>query len=581
MGKHTDIRWREWGEEAFKEAKEAEKPVLLDLSAVWCHWCHVMDETSYSDDEVIQLINESLVPIRVDIDQRPDIRERYNFGGYPTTAFLDGDGEVITGGTYIPPDQMKRTLIQVKEYYESSGGKARRRRVLKESEVEPSRGAPKLDIMEEIVGHLLEQYDELHGGFGNAPKFPQPEGIDLVLYKYKLSGNRYFRKLVEKTLAAMAGHGMYDDVEGGFFRYSVNRDWSEPHYEKMLEVNVGLLRNYLNAFVLLKEPWYRDVALDVLRYLEGNLHNPKGGFFASQDADEEYYGMSQKGRDSVQAPYIDKTLYADLNGQAVSSYFRAGAVLGEERFLKAGLTTLALIEKRLLKEDGFLYHYRDGESGVDGLLGDYVYLSKAFLEAYEHVGEMVYLDKCKAVIDRMLTSMRDERGLLTDRQTRESDIGLLKAPQRPLVENAHAALVLLKLEELAEEQGYGDAARQILEGFSGQYSRYSIFAAPYAIAVYTYLKGPLRLVLVGRKDDGRTRQMNADLVAAFEPRRVVQILQPGTATFQDAKYPDEPAPAVYACVGRQCSSPITDLEPMKAVEVFVGSVETQEGIGAA
>ncbi len=574
MGKHTDIRWREWGEESFREAKETDRAVLLDLSAVWCHWCHVMDETSYSDDEVIQLINENFVPIRVDIDRRPDIRERYNFGGYPTTAFLNGEGEVITGGTYIPPDQMKRTLMQVKRYMESGGGKVRERRV-PESEVEPPKGPLNLDIVEDVLGHLLQQFDDLHGGFGSAPKFPQPEAIDLALYQFKLSGNRHFRRVVERTLGAMAGGGVYDRTEGGFFRYSVTRDWSEPHYEKMLDVNVGLLGTYLNAYALLGEPSYREIAVDIMRYLEGSLRDSGGGFYGSQDADEEYYRMSGKERAEAKPPYIDKTLYTDLNGRAVSSYLRASAVLGDEKYLRFGLDALQVLQDRLLRENGTLYHYWDGKSQVDGLLADYVYLSKAFLEAYEHTGENLYLDRCTAIVGRMLNDLGDESGLLLDRKPSETDLGLLKAPQRPLVDNAHAATMLLKLHELGLEKGYGDAATKILTGFSGQYSRYSIFASPYAIAVSTYLRGPLRLDLVGNPEDGEVRQIASNLLASYEPRRVVHFLEPGTREFQEARYPTEPVPAVYACVGAQCSAPLTGPDIVRDVVAFLSKADVK------
>ncbi|MFQ5552512.1 MAG: thioredoxin domain-containing protein, partial [Thermoplasmata archaeon] len=300
MGSHTDIRWEEWGEAAFKEAKAEGKPILLDLSAVWCHWCHVMDETSYADDEIIQLINDDFVPIRVDIDRRPDIRERYNFGGYPTTAFLNGEGEIISGGTYIPPDQMKRALVQIKTHFEKTGGAVdHTHRRPPEVDVEAPQGGLSEEIYEETLGHLLQQYDEMYGGFGGAPKFPQPDVLDLALYHYQASGNDYFRKLVEKSLDGMAGGGMYDSVEGGFFRYSVTRDWSEPHFEKMLDVNVGLLRNYLHAYAVLGKEAYREVAEDVLRYLEASLRDPKDGFWGSQDADEEYYALPLEKRQKL------------------------------------------------------------------------------------------------------------------------------------------------------------------------------------------------------------------------------------------------------------------------------------------
>lgn len=574
MGTHTDIRWQRWGDAAFAEARKAGKPVLLDLSAVWCHWCHVMDETSYADDEIIQLINDEFVPIRVDIDRRPDIRERYNFGGYPTTAFLDAEGNVIAGGTYIPPDQMKRTLVQVKGYV-AQGGDVARRRVAPESELTPATGDLSLDVVQEVLGHVLQQHDDLHGGFGTAPKFPQPEVLDLALYQYRLTGNRQFQRLAEKTLEGMAGRGMYDPVEGGFYRYSVTRDWSEPHYEKMLDVNAGLLRTYLNAYAVTREERYRAVAEDVLRYMEATLRDPKGGFYGSQDADEEYYGLSAEERKEATPPYVDETLYTDLNGQAISSYLRAAAVLGEERYRQAAESTLDVLWERVAREEGRLHHYWDGAAQMEGLLGDYVDFGHALFEAHEASGEDVRLQQGKAVADAMLEELRDENGVLIDRSPSDSDIGLLRNRRRPLIENAHAASLLLKLHELLPEEGYREAAGAILTGMSGQYVRYGLFAAPYAVALRTYLMGSVRLVLVGSRGEGATDGMRDQLLAPFEPRRVVQLLEPGTSAFEAAQYPTEPVPAVYACVGTQCSAPLTGADLVPEIEAYVATVDAQ------
>lgn len=568
MGTHTDIDWREWGEEAFRRAQEEGKPILLDLSAVWCHWCHVMDETSYSDDEVIRTINQDFIPLRVDIDQRPDIRERYNFGGYPTTAFLNGDGDVIAGGTYIPPDDLKKALARIKNYFDETGGAVRERRTPPEAVVASPKGGLSMEIFDEVLGALLERYDEMHGGFGNAPKFPQPDALDLALYQYTRSGNDHFRRMVEKSLDAMAQRGMYDHEEGGFYRYSVTRSWSEPHYEKMLEVNAGLLRNYLHAYAVLEEDRFREVAEDVLRYLEANLRDPEGGFHASQDADEEYYGLSRSKREEREAPYIDETLYADLNGQAVAAYFLASAVLDADEYRDAALTSLRTVASRLMRKDGTLYHVRNGDAEVDGLLSDYVRVGQAFLAAYEHTGESEHLERTSSTAGAMLDTLRDEGGLLRDRQPREDDIGLLKVGQKPLVDNAHAALLLLKLQEANGEERFGKAAAEILEGFSGQYQRYSLFSAPYAVAVEAHLQGVLKLDLVGARDDPEVAERHGTLLRRFVPRRVVRWLPPGTAAFEAAQYPEEPVPAVYACVGTRCSAPIEAPDPWEEIEAF-------------
>ncbi|MCJ2531047.1 MAG: DUF255 domain-containing protein [Candidatus Thermoplasmatota archaeon] len=574
MGSHTDIRWEAWGEEAFREAKETGKPILLDLSAVWCHWCHVMDETSYADDEIIGLINEDFVPIRVDIDRRPDIRERYNFGGYPTTAFLNGDGEIISGGTYIPPDQMKRALVQIKNHFQKTGGTAdHAHRRPPEVDVVAPQGGLSDEIYEEVLGHLLQQYDEVYGGFGGAPKFPQPDVLDLALYHYQASGNDFFRKMVERTLDGMAGGGMYDPVEGGFYRYSVTRDWTEPHYEKMLDVNVGLLRNYLHAYTVLGKEAYRDVARDVLRYLEANLRDPKEGFWGSQDADEDYYPLPLEERQKREAPYIDRTVYADLSGQAIEAYLLASTVLGEERHRDAALAALARLEEQLMTKEGALYHYWDGSPHVDALLSDYVSVARAFLAAFEHTGERGYLDRSEALVREMMAVLTDEGGVLRDRRTQDGDIGLLREGQKPLMDNAHAALLLMKLKELTWKDEYGTAAAQILEGFGSQYRRFAIFASAYALALEAYRKGVLKVdVVLEPRTEGRG-EILAPFLRAFRPDWVIRPLEMGTELFQAANYPEDPVPAIYACKGTMCSPPITSSVPLEEVEAFVADLE--------
>jgi uncharacterized protein YyaL (SSP411 family) len=318
---------------------------------------------------------------------------------------------------------------------------------------------------------------------------------------------------------------------------------------------------------------FREVARDILRYLEASLRDPEGGFFGSQDADEEYYTMSKEERASTTPPYVDKTLYADLNSQAVSVYLQASAILREEAYREAALTALRTIEERLLRGDGTLCHFWEGEPGVDGMLSDYVHVSEAFLSAYEHTGEGRHLERARTVADRMLDIHLDDKGLLMDRRPREDDIGLLKVPQKPLVENSRAALLLLRLKEVTGMETYGDAARGIIEGFSSQYTRYSVFSSAYALAVTAHLKGILKVVLVGDPESGVTPLMHGNLLRAFEPRKVIQLLRPDTKEFEGAQYPEQPVPAVYACVGTQCSPPITGDDPMEQVESFVRSFD--------
>src|SRR5579884_2397842 len=237
-----EIHWREWDDSAFAHAREQDKPILLAISAVWCHWCHVMDETSYSDPSIIEVINERYVPVRVDNDRRPDVNARYNQGGWPSTAFLTPDGSLLAGATYLPPEQMRSALEQVAQFYKTNREQiAQRAQQLRESRAD--RAAACEELRDEIVAYamqtLAEAYDEEFGGFGDAPKFPMIDALEFLLQEFRATGDQRAYTMVAKTLLAMSSAGMYDHVEGGFFRYSTTRDWSVPHFEKMTEDHAG------------------------------------------------------------------------------------------------------------------------------------------------------------------------------------------------------------------------------------------------------------------------------------------------------------------------------------------------------
>ena len=241
----SEINWRPWSGEAFDAARQTRKPILLSISAVWCRWCHVMDETTYSHPSVIDLINRDYVPVRVDNDVRPDINQRYNMGGWPTTAFLTASGDILTGGTYMPPDQMASALMRIADYYRDNQAEIASRvldaRKRAASGVARSAGELEVRLVDEVVESVTSAYDPEYGGFGNAPKFPQTDAILLLLEQAVLRSDDSLRLRAVHTLEKMTGGGTYDHVEGGFFRYSTTQDWSVPHFEKMLEDHAGLV----------------------------------------------------------------------------------------------------------------------------------------------------------------------------------------------------------------------------------------------------------------------------------------------------------------------------------------------------
>ncbi len=275
-----EIAWRPWGDAAFAEARAADKPVLLAISAVWCHWCHVMDETSYSDPAVISGLNERYIPVRVDNDERPDVNRRYNMGGWPTTAFLTPDGEILNGATYIPPDAMRHYVDEIADVWRDRHAELETRlRAMKEQEAHAhAQRAGEIDpsIVGAISALIRGQYDPEFGGFGREPKFPQPKLLRFVLDEYRRSPNEDLAGVLHKTLAAMAGGGMYDPLEGGFFRYSTTREWGIPHYEKMLEDNAELLWIYSEAHRTFPSAGYDRIARDVMRWMDAVLWRDAG-----------------------------------------------------------------------------------------------------------------------------------------------------------------------------------------------------------------------------------------------------------------------------------------------------------------
>jgi len=319
-----EINWQEWGSEPFEEARAANKPVLLALSAVWCHWCHVMDETSYSDERVINYINKHYIPVRVDNDQRPDINARYNMGGWPTTAFLTSEGEAISGSTYVPPEQMLELLPKVWTYFQGNKDEVDS----KVAELRKKRAAalsdqPTSEITSEVYDTVLravgDHYDPMYGGFGDAPKFPHSDAIDLLLYAHRRNRDPDLLHMARKTLEFMSAGGVFDKEWGGFFRYTTNRDWSVPHYEKMLEDNANLLHNLLTLCRITGDQAHAESATRVIDYLEAKLRDPEHGFFyGSQDADEEFYKLTAAEREKLPEPYIDHTFYTSWNALAAS-----------------------------------------------------------------------------------------------------------------------------------------------------------------------------------------------------------------------------------------------------------------------
>jgi uncharacterized protein YyaL (SSP411 family) len=325
------IQWRSWNMATLEEAKRKDKPILLSLSAAWCHWCHVMDDTTYSDDDVIRFINENFIPVRVDADMRPDIDSLYNQGGWPSTLVLRATGDIVHGSTYIPRGEMIPWLKRSLTFYrERSGdvGKGKRERA-----PDSSASPPESSDIEKTVRLLESEFDEKYGGFSGPQKFPNPDAINFLLTEFARKGDAEAKEFVIKTLDEMAQGEIHDAVDGGFFRYATRSNWSSPHYEKMLDLNAGIARNYAFAYQVFRKPLYREITIETMDYVTGTLLDSRIGlFYGSQDADEQYYTSGK--RAGLRHPNIDAVFYAGPNARMISALVAAYGATGRAGYLK-------------------------------------------------------------------------------------------------------------------------------------------------------------------------------------------------------------------------------------------------------
>jgi uncharacterized protein YyaL (SSP411 family) len=475
----NEVRWRPWSSDAFAEAKSEDKPILLAISAVWCHWCHVMDETTYSDHQVIDLVNREYVPVRVDNDVRPDVNQRYNMGGWPTTAFLTPEGDILTGATYLPANQMADALARIAAYYRGNKpeivGRVLEGRKKAGAINAASAGSLDPGLVDRVLGNVENAYDETHGGFGGAPKFPHTDAIALLAEQSLLRGEPRLMEMARHTLAQMAGGGTYDHVEGGFFRYSTTQDWSVPHFEKMLEDHSGLV----SALALTGQGEILD---DAVRYLDTVLRDPASGLYAgSQDADEDYYARDSEGRAQLEPPYVDRRVYVAWNCALACAFLEADLRLGRPQLREHALELLESVFTRYSAPEGGLLH----TDGVGGQLADQVWGMLAAVRAG-------WEERARALLRHLEERYGDpELGGYFD-HAGEDQLGRLGDRLKPLAENSVAAIALHELGEAEKAEG-------ALQSIASLPRQYGLMAAVFARALDRVRRPPIKVTTTNRE----------------------------------------------------------------------------------
>lgn len=577
------VNWKEWTPETLDIAEVANQPILLAITATWCHWCHVMDRTTFGNDDVAKFINENFIPIRADNDRRPDLNARYNMGGWPSVAFLTSKGDILTGATYLPPKQMLDLLQRVSEVYAEErtllaerAAEYRRKRQEEPPEM-PSTALITEHIPQSIMKALEGAFDPVHGGFGIQQKFPQVQVLEFLLEDYRRTGNNDRLQMITQTLDAMKNGGLFDPVEGGFFRYSTTRDWSIPHYEKMLDDNAGLLRIYIEAYGITGNTEYLDTARSIMNYLENNLYDESTKtFFGSKDADEDYYRLSKEERESRPAPSVDETIYTNWNATTASAYLRAYEIVGERKYLDTALGVLDFLITSCRYYDGF-YHYYNGEVGQPGILTDQVQMGRVLIEAYECTGNRVFLNVAGKVAIYLEAEFADPGGGFFDITEQHQEDERLPFREKILDENALAARFLNRLSYYAFEPNYRFLGEAALRTLTMSFEPYGILAAPYGLAIMELLEEPVRVAVAGPKDDPRTGELMISALKTKDPSSLLQIIDEESDGDESGDFGIELTgePQAAVCVGEVCrvtSSPIEVAAAIREAEELRGKI---------
>ena len=443
---HNPVDWYPWGEEALARSKQEQKPILLSIGYSACHWCHVMERESFENEEIAAVMNELFVNIKVDREERPDLDEIYmnavqimtRQGGWPMTVFLTPDLKPFYGGTYYPPtDRYGRPGFPKVMEAVSEAFNEQNTQVLQQAEqitthlaqvsnvVDPHHHELTEELMQNAFQQYRSQFDSHHGGFGNAPKFPPSMGLPFLLRYWRHSGNPNALEMVELTLEKMARGGMYDQLGGGFHRYSTDAHWLVPHFEKMLYDNAQLVVAYYEAYQATQKPFYRDVATETLDYVIREMYDAEnGGFYSTQDADSE----GVEGKFFVWEPNDVEDIIGEENAEIFCEYYDItpqGNFEGENILqvqtspdIFARKLQMGVEELETLLADGKQKLFEEREKRIKPGLDDKILTSwngimiRGMAMGYQLTGKPEYLEACEKSAEFVLTTLSQDDGLL-------------------------------------------------------------------------------------------------------------------------------------------------------------------------
>jgi uncharacterized protein YyaL (SSP411 family) len=661
---HNPVDWYPWGEEAFERAKKEDKPVFLSIGYSTCHWCHVMERESFENEQIAGIMNKYFISIKVDREQRPDIDGIYmnavqmmtGSGGWPLSVFLTPEGKPFFGGTYFPPKDIygrpgfERVLLSIADAW-----KNRRQELVdsshKISEVLASLTGPTEketltpDMLEAGFDYFRAIFDATNGGFGPAPKFPQPTNLSMLLSYWYRTNDMQALQMVEKTLDAMAKGGIYDHIGGGFHRYATDGRWLVPHFEKMLYDQALLSKIFIQAYQVTGNKKYAAIVREIFDYVLRDMTDPEGGFYSAEDADSEgkegafyvwdpeqiktildkedaeifaaYYSVTEKGnfeeektilniavstaqleekfqKDHAELmdilsnarskifnerlkrtrPHRDDKIITAWNGLMISSMAYGGAVLQEEKYIKAAEQAAKFILDASYKKGRLMRYYRQGQAVEPAFLDDYAFTIMGLLDLYGASFETKWLIDATMLAEEMIKLFADNEqgGFFLTGKDSEKLITRIKPSTDGVIPsgNSAAALALLKLGKLTMNQCFTEQGAKVLESFSEQLKQSSAYSSEMLSALNFCLGPTQEIVIAGNTDAMDTQQMLKLISSKFLPNAVVLFHQQDnsdsvidkTVPFIKNLIAIEGKATAYVCENYACNGPVNKIDDL-------------------
>ncbi len=558
------LSWQKWEPALFERAAAEDKYILLHMAAVWCHWCHVMERTTYKDPAIQKTIGEKFIPVRVDQDRDPALSYRYENWGWPATVMLDKDGnEIFKRRGYIPPELFQKLLAAVIE------DPSALRSFAVGVAIDPDAVALSPQRRAAVEALVLKNFDRDNGGFGDTHRFIHGDTVEWALERGRaLERNAEpapWRDVAAKTLAG--ARRLIDPVWGGMYQYSDRLDWSGPHYEKLLNIQRDAIRTYVLAFQIDGDPASLDAARAVARWLMDFMRAPDGAFYTSQDADagpdlpgDVFYARDDAARRAGPQPPIDRSLYARENGWAVASLAALHDVTGDPALLDAARRAFdwTLVHRRA--PNGGFGHARATDD--DTHLGDTLAMAEAALALYRSTAERRYLALALELAEVIVRDHRDADGGFPSggfvvRQPEAGARGVLARPVKQIDENVAAARLLNLLARQTDRPALRAAAEHGMRWLISL-AEDDLVVAGALLADRELGREPAHVTVVGAKDDPDARALYE--AARTYPTRYLRIewldRREGPLPMADVDYPDMPQAAAYACANGACSVPV-------------------------